>query len=100
SRMQQVNENAVYLQCAGDIKDHSFVKSTVDDTISHFNKVDILVNNAGTCCRDNLEQITEEQWDRDMNTNAKAAFLFIKACVYPHMKEEGYGRIINISSVS
>lgn len=93
-------QGAEYLECLGDIRDQDFVQSTVERTIEKFGAVHIMVNNAGTCSRLDLEDMTLEQWDRDLDTNLKATFLFSQACVYPHMKEAGYGRIVNISSIS
>lgn len=89
-----------YLECLGDIRDEEFVKATVKRTIDKFGEVHILVNNAGTCSRKNIETMTINDWTRDLDTNLKATFLFIQACVYPYMKDANYGRIINISSVS
>lgn len=89
-----------YIESLGDIRDEDFVNTTVNQTIERFGKIHILVNNAGTCCRKSLEDLTIDDWNRDLDTNLKAAFYFTKACVYPHMKEAKYGRIINISSIS
>lgn len=89
-----------HLECLGDIRDPEFVKAVVNRTIEKYGEIHILVNNAGTASRLDLEDMTLEMWDRDMDTNLKAAFLFTQAVIYPHMKEAGYGRIINISSVS
>lgn len=91
---------AEYLECLGDIRDPEFVKATVNRTVEKYGEIHILVNNAGTCSRLDLEDMTLEMWDRDLDTNLKATFLFSQAVVYPHMKEAGYGRIVNISSVS
>ncbi|MFE6167922.1 SDR family NAD(P)-dependent oxidoreductase [Viridibacillus arvi] len=93
-------EGSSYLECIGDIRDEQFVKATVQRTIEKFGEIQILVNNAGTCCRLDIEHMTMVDWDRDLDTNLKAAFLFTQACIYPYMKEAGYGRIVNISSVS
>ncbi|MTD31387.1 SDR family NAD(P)-dependent oxidoreductase [Planomicrobium sp. YIM 101495] len=92
--------DAEHLECLGDIRDPEFVKAVVNRAVEKYGSVEILVNNAGTASRKNIETMTLEDWDRDLDTNLKAAFLFIQAAVYPHMKEAGYGRIINISSVS
>lgn len=92
--------NSVYLECLGDIRDQDFVQATVARTIEKFGEIHILVNNAGTCSRLDLEDMTVEMWDRDLDTNLKATFLFSQACVYPHMRDANYGRIINISSIS
>lgn len=89
-----------YLECLGDIRDPDFVKAVINRTIENYQEIHILVNNAGTCSRLDLEDMTLEMWDRDLDTNLKATFLFTQAVVYPHMKEAGYGRIVNISSIS
>lgn len=97
--ISQLN-GADYLECLGDIRDPQFVKRVVNQAIEKLGEIHILVNNAGTCGRLNLEHMDIETWDRDLDTNLKATFLFTQAVVYPHMKEAGYGRIINISSIS
>lgn len=61
-------------------------------------RIEILVNNAGIT-RDNLLiRMTEDDWDRVMQTNLKGAFLTTKAVVRGMMKNR-YGKIINVSSV-
>ncbi|VDG99096.1 3-oxoacyl-[acyl-carrier-protein] reductase FabG [Lysinibacillus sphaericus] len=100
SAMQSECKESAYLECLGDIRDSEFVKATVARASDTFGELHIMVNNAGTCSRLDLENMTVEMWDRDNDTNAKAAFLFTQAVVYPHMKEQGYGRVVNISSVS
>lgn len=100
AKIKDINPEVKVLEKLGDIRDASFVKEVVDATVEQFGTVHILVNNAGTCARVDIEELTEEQWDRDLDTNAKAAFLFIQAVVYPHMMDNQYGRIVNISSVS
>ncbi|GAA0610077.1 3-oxoacyl-ACP reductase FabG [Virgibacillus siamensis] len=99
-RVHRINDNVDVMQKLGDIREASFVQSVVDDTVKEFGAIHILINNAGTCGRVDLEEITEDIWDRDMETNVKAAYLFMQAVIYPHMLENKYGRIVNISSVS
>ena len=84
----------------GDINSEAFIDEVITNTIKHLGKIDILVNNAGTCGRSSLETMTLEEWTRDISTNLQSTFLFIQKVVYPHMKEQKYGRIINISSIS
>jgi len=64
--------------------------------------VGILVNNAGTRRKTGdhkyLLEVTEEEWDREIDSHLKAAFLCCKAAV-PHMIAGGWGRIVNLSSV-
>lgn len=94
------NADANVLECLGDIRDPEFVTATVARASDKFGELHILVNNAGTASRLGIDTMTMDMWDRDMDTNVKAAFLFIQAVVYPHMIEQKYGRIINISSIS
>ncbi len=63
-----------------------------------FGRLDILVNNAGTFFEARFEDITDEQWDRIMNTNLKSQFLCAQAAARV-MKRQGRGRIVNISSL-
>ncbi|MFD2213347.1 SDR family NAD(P)-dependent oxidoreductase [Metabacillus endolithicus] len=63
-------------------------------------KIDILVNNAGMNIRTEALNVTEDEWDKIMNTNIKSAF-FMSREIGALMKEHGEGgRIINISSVA
>ncbi|MDQ0352349.1 NAD(P)-dependent dehydrogenase (short-subunit alcohol dehydrogenase family) [Alkalibacillus filiformis] len=98
--IKQANPSVGVIEMTGNIREESFVKSVVDNTVESFGGVQILVNNAGTCGRVDIEDMTDEIWDRDLETNVKAAFNFMKAVIYPHMLESKYGRIVNISSVS
>jgi len=66
-------------------------------TIERFGRIDILVNNAGIFPMKPWDQITGEEWDHVLATNLKGCFLCAKA-VFPHMKKQGKGKIINISS--
>ncbi|MEH7272645.1 SDR family NAD(P)-dependent oxidoreductase [Neobacillus vireti] len=89
-----------HVEQRGDILDANFIKHVVKETADTFGTIDILVNNAGTASRLNLETMTIEDWQRDINTNLLSTFLFTQAVVYPYMKEQKEGRIINISSIS
>ena len=63
-------------------------------------RVDILVNNAGGLLeRTPLMDVSEELWDKCIDLNVKSVFLCSKAFV-PIMKKNGYGRIINVSSMA
>jgi NAD(P)-dependent dehydrogenase (short-subunit alcohol dehydrogenase family) len=88
-----------------DVADSNQVRSMVKTVIGEFEKVDILVNNAGTGgavegskAPRGVADITEEQWDQVLAINLKGAFLCCKEVV-PYMKERGYGKIINVSSL-
>jgi 3-oxoacyl-[acyl-carrier protein] reductase len=59
----------------------------------------ILVNNAGVAVPRDLEDLTEDDWDFVLATNLKSAFLMTQA-VLPPMREQRWGRIVNIASVA
>jgi NAD(P)-dependent dehydrogenase (short-subunit alcohol dehydrogenase family) len=76
------------------------VEAMTRAAVDAFGRVDILVNNAGgsgTVGVAELEETSEELWDRIVDTNLKGAFLCCRAVV-PHMKARRYGRIVNFSS--
>ena len=61
--------------------------------------IDVLVNNAGGGMADDVLEISEEEWDTDVELNLKSAFLCSKA-VLPGMIERGSGVIVNVVSVN
>jgi NAD(P)-dependent dehydrogenase (short-subunit alcohol dehydrogenase family) len=65
---------------------------------AEFPKVHILINNAGINVRKNLVDFTYEEWTSVINTNLVGAFLLCRAFI-PFMKGEGYGRIVNLTSI-
>jgi 3-oxoacyl-[acyl-carrier protein] reductase len=81
----------------GDITKAADVQRLVDETVATFGGVHILVNNAGAPRDKYLVKMSEEDWDFVIDVMLKGAFLASKAVV-PHMINQGWGRIINISS--
>ncbi len=73
------------------------VQRLVDETVAHFGGVHILVNNAGFPRDKYLVKMTEEDWDLVMEVMLKGAFLACRT-VMPRFIEQGWGRVINISS--
>lgn len=67
--------------------------------IRRYGRIDILHNNVGIEIAGGLEETTEEAWDQTMAVNLKSMFLLSK-CAVPHMREQGGGVIINISSIN
>ena len=75
-------------------------RAAIDDLVNIKGPFDILVHSAGGVCGQvgrPLEEISEDDWDAVVNINMKAGFLLSQA-VAPHMKSQGFGRIILISS--
>lgn len=83
-----------------DIRDRDAVQECLDGVAADWGSIDVLVNNAGTAGRLSLEEMTDEVWDRDIDTNLKGTFLMTQCAVYPHMKAAGAGAIVNVSSIS
>ncbi|MFT4067830.1 SDR family NAD(P)-dependent oxidoreductase [Paraburkholderia sp.] len=81
----------------GDITREADVRRLVDETVAHFGGVHILVNNAGAPRDKYLVKMSEDDWDFVMTVMLKGAFLAARA-VMPHFIEQGWGRLINISS--
>lgn len=81
----------------GDITKAADVERLVQETVATFGGVHILVNNAGSPRDKYLVKMSEEDWCFVMDVMLKGAFLASKA-VMPHMINQGWGRVINISS--
>ena len=81
-----------------DVRDPASISAAVASVKEHSGSVDILVNNAGITRDRSLAKMSPEEWDSVIETNLTSVF-HLTAQVLPHMVEEGYGRIVNISSV-
>jgi 3-oxoacyl-[acyl-carrier protein] reductase len=93
-----LGRRAAAIKC--DVTDRGQVDEAVRRTVEEFGSVDILVNNAGTL--DHLGQLPDQQpelWERDLRVNLTGSFNCAQA-VWPHMKERGWGRIVNMASVA
>ena len=80
-----------------DVLDLENIRNTVEQAARDFGGLDILVNNAGIRRRQPALEVTEANWDAVMDTNLKGAFFCAQAAASA-MKENGYGRIVNIAS--
>jgi len=82
-----------------DVTNREQVQDVVKRVVEEFGRIDILVNNAGTLDHTaQLEKQKDELWERDLNVNLTGAYNCAKA-VWPYMKEQGWGRIINMASI-
>ena len=98
AEIEQLGRRSLALKC--DVTDAQQVEETVTRTVDELGSVDILVNNAGTL--DHLAQLenqSPELWERDVRVNLTGAFTCSRA-VWPHMRERGWGRIVNMASVA
>ncbi|WP_308203416.1 SDR family NAD(P)-dependent oxidoreductase [Lentzea californiensis] len=87
------------LAVLADISDPDAVTQAVDEVTAKLGPVEILVNNAGFA-RDNMVlDMPLADWDAVMNTHLRGSFLMLKATA-PAMRDAGWGRVVNISSIS
>ena len=82
-----------------DVSNKDNVQAAIREVATRFGTVHILVNNAGVVMKSPAEEMAEDTWNRVLNVNLKGCFLCSQA-VIPHMKQQQYGRIVNISSIS
>ncbi len=107
-----VSTEAVRAECAAagfdaiavptDVSTAAGNQAMAQRAIEAFGRIDILINNAAVFSRVPMsrvpfDQISEDEWDRLMSVNVRGMWLACRAVV-PHMKERGYGKIINIGS--
>ncbi len=97
SEIKTAGGKAIAVKC--DVSVKAEVLSMIARTVEAFERVDILVNNAMTTTIKPFVRLTEEEWDKVMDVNLKGAFLCSQAAARNMMKN-GWGRIINIASVS
>ncbi|MCH8076359.1 MAG: SDR family oxidoreductase [SAR324 cluster bacterium] len=80
-----------------DVSRDAEVKAMVAQVEAELGPVDILINNAGWARRQEMDQISEDDWDAVVAVNMKSVFLVTRACL-PHMQKQRWGRIVNVSS--
>ena len=81
-----------------DVTDEGQVLELERQVISRLGRIQILINNAGVNNRKPITEFTLQEWQQVMDTNLTSAFLLCRAFV-PHMKGQGFGRIINMTSI-
>lgn len=82
---------------SANLMDAAAIRTLMDEAASEFGGVDILVNNAGMQFVSPVEDFPDDKWEAIMSLNLSAAFYTSKAAV-PHMKQQQWGRIVNIAS--
>jgi 3-oxoacyl-[acyl-carrier protein] reductase len=96
--IEAMGRRALAVRC--DVTNREEVDAAVARTVEELGSLDILVNNAGTL--DHVAQFHQqsaELWERDLRVNLTGAFNCAQAA-WPHMKERGWGRIVNMASVA
>jgi 3-oxoacyl-[acyl-carrier protein] reductase len=91
----QTGRRAIYIKT--DISQRADVEKMVARVLSELGRVDVLINNAAIAAGCEVEKITDELFHRVININLLGAILCAQAVLKP-MKEQQYGRIVNLSS--
>ena len=81
-----------------DLRSETAVDALVDDVLAQYGHIDVLVNNAGISRVNQVQDVSNYEWDLLMASNATSMFLMTRA-VLPSMIEERAGAIVNISSM-
>jgi NAD(P)-dependent dehydrogenase (short-subunit alcohol dehydrogenase family) len=82
-----------------DVRDHASIQNMVKEAEAAFGQIHILVNNAGCNVRKPALEVTWDDWNLILDTNLRGSF-FVAQAVARGMISHGYGRIINIGSVT
>lgn len=82
-----------------DVSDFEKCKKSIDTIIEKHGRIDVLVNNAGITRDGFLHKSTPQLWHEVINTNLTSCFNMCH-CIIPFMREKGFGRIVNITSIN
>lgn len=94
--LEKENIKCLAIQC--DVTNNDDIENAVKETLKEFNKVDILVNCAGASKDNSVLEMTDEEWNFTVDTDLTSVFKMTRAFA-SIMKNNNYGRIINISSM-
>ena len=97
NQVKALGRRAIALEL--DVRDHGSIERMVASAEQAFGRIDILVNNAGCNVRKPAVDVTWDDWNQILDTNLRGSF-FVAQAVARRMIPRGYGRIINIGSVT
>jgi 3-oxoacyl-[acyl-carrier protein] reductase len=97
--MERLKGKGDVLGVAADVSKYEEVKRFIAEVVREFGGVDILVNNAGIRTYRSVAELEPAEWDRMLGVNLSAAF-YCSHEVLPIFRRQGYGDIVNISSLS
>src|SRR5687767_7431095 len=88
-----------HLLVGGDVSTGAGARALAEQAVSEAGRVDVLVNNTGPFSMDPFAKLLEEEWDRILDANLKAAYVCSQVVV-PGMRQAGWGRLVNVSAGS
>jgi 3-oxoacyl-[acyl-carrier protein] reductase len=80
-----------------DIRDRSQIEALIDHVVGKWKSVDLVINNSGLAVPETADQITDDGWDKVMETNLRGVMQLVRAAL-PHMVRNEFGDIVNVSS--
>jgi len=80
-----------------DLRDLAQIDLLVNDVIERYQSLDVLINNSGLAVPETVDQMTEDGWDKVIETNLRSVMQLVRA-VLPHMIKHDFGDIVNVSS--
>ncbi len=84
---------------AMNVTDETSVEETLQSVIEEHGRIDAVINNAGIDYTKSIEELSYDEWRSVIDVNLTGPFIVTKA-VYPYMKKQGSGHIINITSTA
>ncbi|NLJ58550.1 MAG: SDR family oxidoreductase [Tissierellia bacterium] len=82
-----------------DLGDSNEIRTVFGQILKDFGQIHVLINCAGIVSTLPFDQVTQDEWNKTISINLTGVFTAISA-IYPSMKENSYGRIVNVSSVA
>ncbi|MBY6035413.1 3-hydroxybutyrate dehydrogenase [Fictibacillus nanhaiensis] len=96
-KLKDEGYNVIGLGC--NVTNEQELTSALDETVNRFNRIDVVINNAGLQYVSPLEEFPTEKFQQLINVMLTAPFMATKH-VFPIMKKQGFGRIINMASIN
>lgn len=94
------NEYGVKARCYyGDLGDHTSLAKLIYEVIEEFGQIHVLINNAGIVSTKSFEDLSLEEFKKILDIDLTSYFI-TSHIIYKHMKDNGGGRIVNLSSVA
>ncbi len=81
------------------LADSAEIRMVFSQIVQDFTQIHVLINNAGIVSTMPFDEVTQEEWDKVISINLTGVYAAMSA-IYPSMKANGYGRIVNVASVA
>src|SRR5262245_22535642 len=95
AEIRSLSRGEVFSQ-AVDVTKRAEIEQFITAVANHFGRLDILVNNAGRSAAKKFEDISDAEWEEDLDLKLMAA-VWCSRAVIPHMRKVGGGRIVNVT---